>query len=153
MSESLEEQQYEAASDAFDEEDMEECIRLAKQNLTEPDITSYYFMQNCILLAIALEDWNEGEEWHRTAEQKYWTCYAKSRSRNDAATLEDLKGLKGLKQLREDLDGLKEYLEHMKLTNSIYREDAEAVAETENEVEEAADRMVDLALAPAKQAP
>ncbi|KAH7066958.1 hypothetical protein BKA63DRAFT_495842 [Paraphoma chrysanthemicola] len=63
---SLYRQQYDAARSMFDETDTEPCIREAKKNFkvctSDPTLPPYFVIKNCILVACALDDWNDADK-------------------------------------------------------------------------------------------
>jgi hypothetical protein len=64
------EDSYQAASDLFDV-DPERCITQAKKNLQALNISSYYIIENSLLIACAEDDWKEAQYWRLFAEEMY----------------------------------------------------------------------------------
>ncbi|KAJ4324427.1 hypothetical protein N0V94_001325 [Neodidymelliopsis sp. IMI 364377] len=98
---------YEEALRAAEEHfyvNSEECIRLAKHNLTDPLLPPYYDIQNCILIASAEDMWEDADVWRRAARQAYRTFHAKASRANDTATLKEIG------EARKQLDELDELL-------------------------------------------
>lgn len=65
----------------------------------------FYLIKNCILLASALNDWDEADDWRHVAEAPYKTNF------HDSRTNEDADSLKVLECLRAELDELKQFRE------------------------------------------
>lgn len=63
----------------------------------------YYIIKNCILVACALDDWNDADYYRSAAEQAYDTTLAEATRKNDKGSLA------ALKQLRKELDQLTEF--------------------------------------------
>jgi hypothetical protein len=66
----LNEERYEAASDLFNV-DPERCIAQAKTTLQVFHISSYWMIENSLLIACAENDWKEAEYWRLFAEGVY----------------------------------------------------------------------------------
>jgi hypothetical protein len=60
-------------------------------------------MENCMLIACALDDCNEADLWRRSAEQTYNTTFADATWKNDTNVLEMLR------RVRIELDELNEF--------------------------------------------
>jgi hypothetical protein len=123
----------------------------------------YYVIHNCILIACTLEDWDEANLWRRSAEQAYWTTYAEALRKNDLEALEQLKNVRmELDQLEsfrigdtKEAEGVDVDMAEQELLENVEGfdfEDAEAVADTENQDEVEADKTIDLAFCPASGA-
>jgi hypothetical protein len=78
-------------------------------------------MQNCILIACALDDWNEADLWRRSAELTYNTSFAEATTKNDTNSLDMLRNV------RIQLDELHEF--KMEDLTGLFREEREAVFE------------------------
>ncbi|KAL6711642.1 hypothetical protein ACN47E_004576 [Coniothyrium glycines] len=160
-------QQYTEAVRLFDDGQIDGCIAETKKNLTDPTLPPFYIIKNCILLACALDDWNEADGWRLSAEQSYRTTL------DEATRKQDLNSLLALSDLRKELDELYEFRmedltgmtreerdmcgmeDDMHLDEEdtamqeyddedlagIDLEDAEAVAKVENEMEVAAEHI------------
>ncbi|EAT77947.1 hypothetical protein HBH56_178930 [Parastagonospora nodorum] len=100
---SLYRKQYEAARTQFDTQDMDGCIAAAKHNLTDPTLPPYYVIKNSILVASALDDWNDADIFRLAAEQEWRTSYIAANRQGDADALE------ALKELRKELAELEEF--------------------------------------------
>jgi hypothetical protein len=64
------EEAYQAASDLFDV-DPEQCIAAAKRNLQRFYISSYWIIENSLLITCAEDNWKEAEYWRLFAEDMY----------------------------------------------------------------------------------
>jgi uncharacterized protein YjiS (DUF1127 family) len=76
-------------------------------------------MQNCILIACALDDWNEADLWRRSAELTYNTSFAEATTKNDTNSLHMLRNV------RIQLDELNEF--KMEDLTGLSREEREEV--------------------------
>jgi hypothetical protein len=74
-----------------------------------------------MLIACALDDWNEADLWRRSAEQTYHTSFA------DATWKEDANSLEMLRRVRIELDELNEF--RMEELTGLSREERERMAE------------------------
>lgn len=90
---------WEAARSLFDD-DREECVRLAKANLTDPELPHYWRMRNFILLGFALANWTEANSYKMLAETLYTASWL------EAVSDMNEEDLAALKVLREELDHL-----------------------------------------------
>ncbi|KAI8938627.1 hypothetical protein NX059_004499 [Plenodomus lindquistii] len=103
MSNTPYEQQYQKASDLFDD-NLEECTRVAKHNLIyahieDPKLPLHYVLENSMLLVCALDNWNDAEVWRRHSESVYQKLKA-------ATPLKDQNSQEALRQFRHNLDTL-----------------------------------------------
>jgi hypothetical protein len=84
-----------------------------------------------MLIACALDDWNEAELWRRSAEQAFKTSFAKASKMNDTNSLAIPKNV------RSELDELNEF--RMEDLTGLSREEREEIPEkhVDNEEDEA----------------
>jgi hypothetical protein len=66
---------------------VELTLMLSTSDLTLPP---YYVMNYCILIASAMDNWNEADLWRLSAEQSWYTARAKAASMRDHGSLEVL---------------------------------------------------------------
>jgi hypothetical protein len=71
-------------------------------SISDPRLPPYYVMNYCILIACALDDWNEADNWRLSAEHVWSTA------RTKAVSIMDHKSLKVLDEARLRLDTLEE---------------------------------------------
>ncbi|KAI4618872.1 hypothetical protein J4E83_005823 [Alternaria metachromatica] len=103
MPEKTSEEAYQAASDLF-AVDPEICIAQAKKNLQAFYISSYWIIENSLLIACAEDNWEEAEYWRLFAEDMYERTLFQARYQNDTGLLEMLA------LVREELDEVEEKL-------------------------------------------
>jgi hypothetical protein len=86
----------------------------------------YYAIKNSILVAGALDSWDEADLWMLSAEQTYKYCYEISVKNHDEASLSLLKGVRKqmdeLEQYRKE-DLLEEDMENMVIDDDEYDEE------------------------------
>ncbi|KAF2124251.1 hypothetical protein P153DRAFT_411889 [Dothidotthia symphoricarpi CBS 119687] len=147
--------QYEEAEALFNDSTLEQCIASAKKNLDDPTLPPYYFIKNSILIACALDDWDEADPWRVSAEMVYRRSLDEAQKSKDVNSLDALEVLKTqldeLNMFRmEDLTGLTPSLIDGSIamseleiddTAGLDLEDSAAVAMAENEDEVEADSM------------
>lgn len=105
--------------------------------LSDPTLPPFYQIKNYILLAGALEDWEQANHWGLAAEHVYHMSLNTAEKRNDVHSL----GV--LTELREELDELKEFKledetgltkeEREQIAASNNRDDNDVVVETKEE--------------------
>ncbi|KAF2130370.1 hypothetical protein P153DRAFT_395792 [Dothidotthia symphoricarpi CBS 119687] len=127
--------QFKDAQKAFEEDKFELAIAKAKYNLTDYTLPPYYYMENCMLIVAALDDWDDANDWLGAAEYSYLTTLDEATRKNDTDSL------KLLVYLRSKLDQFKDFrmqdLMGMTIAESYgYQEDdmeaaEEALAELE----------------------
>jgi hypothetical protein len=106
--------------------------------------------KNCILVAGASDNWDEGDIWRLTAEQAYNTSFLLAEQIKDENSLDVLRGL------RAELDQLEEFMredmaEEMYGHDEAGVKDDAALAEAENQDEVAAHGMMDLVIRSASE--
>ncbi|KAF2132908.1 hypothetical protein P153DRAFT_309696 [Dothidotthia symphoricarpi CBS 119687] len=87
----------------FENGDMEKCIVVTKFNLSDITLPPYYVIKNCILLASALDNWDDADVWRLAAEQAYITSFREANRKQDTNSLETLQ------DLRAELDTLNKF--------------------------------------------
>ncbi|KAI4642895.1 hypothetical protein J4E93_006964 [Alternaria ventricosa] len=100
----------------FDSGDIAGCISAAKENVCDTTLPVFYFIRYCILLARAVDNWDEGNEWKLAAvispvyrldarhtltstvaiqERACSRAFLRARETNDTNSLFFLQGLRG----------------------------------------------------------
>ncbi|KAH6614124.1 hypothetical protein C7974DRAFT_428549 [Boeremia exigua] len=96
-------------------------------------------LDNCMLIACALDEWNEADHWRLSAEQTYHTSINEDTHKKDVNSLmEELTGVDEEEKCADHGEDLDEEMADPTL-EEYYYEDAEAVAQAGNEVQVAAD--------------
>jgi hypothetical protein len=100
-----------------------QIAEFSRRNRTLPP---YYAIKNSILIAGALDNWDETDLWMLSAEQTYEYCYEISMKNQDEPSLSLLKGVRKqmdeLEQYRKE-DLLEEDMENMVIYEDEYNEE------------------------------
>ncbi|KAK3625670.1 hypothetical protein LTR56_020282 [Elasticomyces elasticus] len=89
--------QFLEAVQLYNDHKYDECITLARYNLTDPTLPRYYHIKTLLLIVNAEEDWYPAERCRREAEDVYSMAQR-------LTTPEDEPALAALRTLRKDLD-------------------------------------------------
>ncbi|KAI8942960.1 hypothetical protein NX059_000999 [Plenodomus lindquistii] len=161
---SLYQQQYDQVCNSFEDGLIDKCIAEAKHNLTDPTLPPFYIIKYCIVLACAHDTWDKADGWRRSAEHMYQTCLDNATRKQDTSSLETLSDLRmeldelhefrmedmtGMTKEERDSCGVEDNSERGQVDVMDYDEDlagvdfedSAAVAEAENDVEVAAERI------------
>jgi len=97
---SIYEQNYQEVVAAYEKEDFDEVVRLARYNLTDPTLPRFYQIQNRILFCSAEADWYIAERCRIEAEQFYITAWNATGPGDEVA----LTALAALRRLLDQLE-------------------------------------------------
>jgi hypothetical protein len=88
-------------------------------SISNAALPPYYVMNYCILIACALDDWNEADNWRLSAEHVWSTA------RTKAVSMRDHQSLEVLDEARLHLDTLEE--QQLEDTTGLTKEEREAM--------------------------
>jgi molybdopterin-guanine dinucleotide biosynthesis protein len=92
--------EYEKAEQLFDDGDTDGSIALAQHSLKDPSLPPYFHIRYHIMIASAMDNWDDAD-YHRLVAEQAW-----STTRRNATAKRDHNSLKALEDLRDELDQL-----------------------------------------------